>query len=423
MTRVFISHSSKGDPRAESVRKHVVEGLRAKRYDVVVDTDALGPGRDWCPLLYQWLGECDAAVVLFNSAALDSAWVRREVSILMWRRALNPAFLVVPVLIGEVRSTHLREKGFTDVLPVEFARVPPGEPTDEAQALSERVLHEFADLPDTRNDSDHLRDWISDIAAYLRQAGDPGALRRAADRLGIHADDLRHVESLVGSCTFLAHQMIGTADRRLVHALHALASSLSDDTLNRLVQQIIPTWINAESARLLLPPAAPDRRTVALNARYPQTAQHYLDRAVCLRLDLYYLKSAGGIPLGEDAAEEFTEQCVDAVRDLLNFPPDVPVSRFRPRDDDAWQFLSIDVRGVRPALVAHVVRELHTLFPWLLLILLTGESLPDEETLRSWRVDDLVVVTPHLGEDEELLGHQLTRDLSDLPGRLHGRRR
>ncbi|MEU1045900.1 toll/interleukin-1 receptor domain-containing protein [Streptomyces sp. NPDC005897] len=435
MPTVFVSHSAKGDPIATAVQQSLVRGLRARNYAVRIDTDALRPGQDWCPLLFHWLGECDAAVVLLNAKALTSFWVRREVNILMWRRALNPSFRVVPVLVGQVSSKDVQDAGFSDVLPVECARItsaPSGRSTGEAadedfdgelDSLAAGVLKEFADLPHNSRDSDDMRRWISRIAAFLRRAGDLQALKGAARMLGITGEDLRHVESQVGSCEFLAHQLLGTADARLVGALMELGPHLGMDALEQLVIQVRPTWINGESARHLLPPAAPDRRTIALNASYPETADSYVARAVCLRLDRYYMKAAGGIPLGEDAAQELTEQCMDAVRQLLNYRPGTPVSAFRPRPGGAWQYLTIAVHGVRPALVAQVVQELHVRFPWLLIVLLTGLVMPDEETLRSWCVDDLVVVTPYLDEDEEIEGDRLSRDLSGIVGRLNGSRR
>jgi hypothetical protein len=435
MPTVFVSHSAKGDPLATAVQQALAQGLRARHYDVRIDTDALRPGQDWCPLLFHWLGECDAAVVLFNAKALESYWVRREVNILMWRRALNPSFRVVPVLVGQVSSKDVQDAGFSDVLPVECARIPAtasdgmagdsagGAWVGELDSLADVVLKEFADLPDNSEDSDDMRRWISRIASFLRRAGDQQALKGAARMLGLAGEDLQHVESQVGSCEFLAHQLLGTADARLIGALMELAPHLGMDALEQLVTQVRPTWINAESARHLLPPAAPQRWTIALNASYPETADSYVARAVCLRLDRYYMKAAGGIPLGEDAARELTEQCMDAVRQLLSYRPGTPVSAFKPRSGGAWQYLTIGVQGVRPALVAHVVRELHAQFPWLLIVLLTGSVMPDEETLRSWCVDDLMVVTPYLDEHEEIEGDRLARDLSGIVGRLNGSRR
>ncbi|MER6915297.1 toll/interleukin-1 receptor domain-containing protein [Streptomyces sp. NPDC000594] len=451
MTQVFISHSAKRDPGTLAVIERVTDGLAARRFEVRVDMDALRPGDDWCDTLYQWLGECDAAVVFFNEAALTSFWVRREVNILLWRRALNPRFRVIPVLMGSMTSQRLRDEGFTDVLPVEFARdngpdAGPGTGPDAGpgtgpdaeldaeldagpdatERLADAVLERFPEQPapgegTEGSDTDPMRHWVGRIADQLGQAGSDRPLLKAARVLGIREDELGHVRADAGACRLLAHRMLGTvAGAPLKSALMELSGSLGTDQLNRLIAQLLPIWVNGESARHILPP--PNRsgsRAVVLNACQQSTAQHYVDRAMCLQIDRYHVESAGGLPLGEDAAEELTEECVEAVRKLLNHPPGWPPERFRPREG-VLHCLSVDVAGLRPAVVAGAVGALRHRFPWLVLLLLTGESVPDRRTLDAWRLDDLVMVAPGLTGDEEILGYQLTRDLLDLPKRLNG---
>lgn len=63
---------------------------------------------------------------------------------------------------------------------------------------------------------------------------------------------------------------------------------------------------------------------------------------------------------------------------------------------------------------------MHDLFPWLLIILLTGDSVPDAATVGEWKVDDLVVLSPLLAEEAEFGGYQLTQDLRNLLNRLNG---
>ncbi|WP_327065449.1 toll/interleukin-1 receptor domain-containing protein [Kitasatospora sp. NBC_01302] len=422
MAQIFISHSSKGDPLAGRLRDRLVEGLRARNHDVRVDVEALRPGQDWCPVLYTWLAECDAAIILFNEAALDSHWVMREVNILMWRRALNPSLLVVPVLVGDVTSNDLRDKGFTDVLPVQVARLAPGAcQDDDLGRLADSVLREFADLPDLRAGEDHMRSWISKIATYLKQTADQGVLTEVARALGVPEADLGNVNALAGGCTFLAHQLLGTSNSAgLRRAINAIAPHIDPGKLGQLVAQITPTWINAEAARRIIPPPAQsERRAVLLNACEQTTAGQYVDRAMCLQFHLYHFEAAGGIPLGEDTAAELLDQCVESVRGLIRFPPTARPAQFRPRAEEL-HCLSIDVSAVRPAVVAEVLQRLHDLFPWLLIILLTGDSVPDAATVGEWKVDDLVVLSPLLAEEAEFGGYQLTQDLRNLLNRLNG---
>jgi len=424
MVNVFISHSSKRDPLARKVRKSVVDGLTAMNYEVNVDTDALPAGRDWCLQLMWWLAECDVAVVLLNERALDSHWVRREVNILMWRRALWPSLRVLPVLVGNVTPDQFENRGFEDLLSLECVQLPHehGEDACEyAQKLAAAALGEFAELPDVRHESDHMRRWVEDVAALLETIDVPGALRDAGRALGIENEDLHHLEAHAGAGRLLAHHMLAMASTTgLREALYEIARKrrLSRDDLTLLVALLTPTWIDGDAARLLLPSdGLHTKRLVALNARDPDTAGQYVDRAMCRQIKYYRFHAAGGIPMGEDALEDLVTQCVDAVRQVLRAPKWQDHRKFRPRED-FLHCLILNVRSVRAQLVEQVVARLHDLFPWLLIVLLSDECDPVRARLAQ-RLENLVVL-PDLTEDEEALGYQLTHELKDLPDRLHG---
>ncbi|WP_197371291.1 toll/interleukin-1 receptor domain-containing protein, partial [Streptomyces clavuligerus] len=290
-----------------------------------------------------------------------------------------------------------------------------------AERLAASVLGRFPEQPGPAADGDPMRVWVARLAEQLRQTGNDRPLLAVARSLGIEEAELADVRADSGACLLLAHRLLGTVEgAALKSALMELAPYLSSDQLHRLVAQLLPVWVNGESARHILPPPGCGRsRAVVLNARQHSTAGHYVDRAMCLQLDRYHLAAAGGLPLGEDAAGELVEECVDAVRALLHYPPGVPPERFRPREN-VLHCLSVDVSALRPAVVAEAVGEVRRRFPWLVLILLTGGTVPDDRTLRDWRLDDLVMVAPQLTEDEEILGYQLAEDLRELPRRLNG---
>jgi hypothetical protein len=424
VTQVFISHSSRADPLARQVRERIAAGLKTKHYEVKVDTDALKPGEDWCPTLYKWLAECDAAVVLFNQEALDSFWVRREVNILMWRRALNPGLVVVPVLIGGLKTAALRDNGFSDVLPVEFARAPT-EVQDESviEDLVKQVLQQFAELPDLSTESDSMRKWIELVADYLERTRKKKALTEAVRALGIADEYLPSMDAQAGVGQFIAQQMLDAAPGgQLMKAILEIAPHLDGDSLERLITQVTPAWISGEVARHLLPPGAEKashRRTVAMNACESRTAQQFVDRAMCLDFAHYHIGAAGGVAVGEDLAQETLDQCFRAVRHLLGLPPDWPLEKliFRP---GCFHFLILTMHRLRPEIVAEVVTELHRVVPQMIIILLTGDTPPTAEALREWRLDEVIVLSPPLGPDEETLGYQLAHDLRSIPDRLNG---
>ncbi|NUO45550.1 MAG: toll/interleukin-1 receptor domain-containing protein [Streptomyces sp.] len=421
MINVFVSHSAKRDPLALRVAQRVLTGLKAEaRYEVRLDMDALQAGREWCLQLMRWIAECDVAIVLLNASALKSTWVRREVNILMWRRALCPSLRVLPVVVGGVTAGQLEDEGFEDLLPLQVAKLPYDADDDTyAERLADAVLGEFAALPDIQHPTDHMRRWIEDVVKRLNTVHDPKALLATGRALGIEEQDLQQIGALAGGGEFLAHHMLSTATAaRLREAVYEIAQSMSMDELRKLITLLTPTWIDAEAARRLLPPdGLASKHLVALNARDTGTAGQYVDRAMCRQIMYYRYRAAGGIPTGEDAYDDLVAQCVEAVRQVHHYPAWRDIAKFRPRDG-FLHCLILDVHEVRPRLVERVVARLHELFPWFLIVLLVDEHDPARARLAS-RLADLVVL-PRLAEDSEDFGYQLTQELKDLPDRLNG---
>jgi hypothetical protein len=113
--KLFISHSSKLDDL--NISNHsaknsnlellfdVIKGVEAEYDEVIqilVDKDDLGlpVGHDWEKRLNEWLAECHAAIILFSRPAIENSnWVKKEASILSWRRELDKNFRLIPVLL------------------------------------------------------------------------------------------------------------------------------------------------------------------------------------------------------------------------------------------------------------------------------------------------------------------------------------
>ncbi|MCB1743275.1 MAG: toll/interleukin-1 receptor domain-containing protein [Gammaproteobacteria bacterium] len=124
--KIFISHSTKTEPNlrllgelvdaiADRVIEHAGDRLSLR---TVYDRADLVAGDAWYERISQWMAECHVAVILFSEAALfDSDWVRREAAVLTWRRELQKEFVLLPVLLGEVRAEAL-EQGIYGVMRV-----------------------------------------------------------------------------------------------------------------------------------------------------------------------------------------------------------------------------------------------------------------------------------------------------------------
>jgi len=113
--KLFISHSSRldesegiNDPEKNKnleLLLDVIKDIKQEYGDaieVLVDKDQHGfpVGHDWEKRLNEWLAECHAAVILFSKRALDNSnWVKKEATILSWRRELDIDFILIPVLL------------------------------------------------------------------------------------------------------------------------------------------------------------------------------------------------------------------------------------------------------------------------------------------------------------------------------------
>src|SRR5216684_5215288 len=137
--RIFISHSN-SDPDSPAYVEAANHALTAAGFEVLVDRIRLQPGEEWRDEIYLWMGLCHGAVVLVSPAAIkiESIWVPRETSILLWRRTLDPRFIVIPVFLGGVTAADLQRGAFADMQLTEIQAVPATTPTELANLLVAR---------------------------------------------------------------------------------------------------------------------------------------------------------------------------------------------------------------------------------------------------------------------------------------------
>lgn len=105
---VFISHAALPEP-ASTVLSDLSELARRLGFDVYLDRDfaAEVAGERYEPPLWEALHRCNAAIVLLTPDALDSAWVKAEVSRLMGRKHDDPQLLIVPLFTHGTSPTDL----------------------------------------------------------------------------------------------------------------------------------------------------------------------------------------------------------------------------------------------------------------------------------------------------------------------------
>jgi hypothetical protein len=290
--RIFISHSSKDDSYAGLVRDAVAQGL-SDGFDVLLDAERLDPGDRWRAKLHRWLGVCDGAVLLFGPAALESDWVRKEATILTWRREFEREIRIVPAIFGGVRKQTLDDHGFA-ALQIEenqFARLSAAEEQsgtdgERAALLAQRIVKGFDGLaPLPGNSSMSL--WVREVADMIRENT---FLDQAADRL-FEAADFEAGQDPVGSdrgaefgvsAERVAYQILHSDPESIEQAFDELLRGQIRDQV-KLVRLVTPSWVPAESAQAIAAAAerTTGRRLVALRANRTNTPDHVVLKGTC----------------------------------------------------------------------------------------------------------------------------------------------
>ena len=135
---VFISHSTKTDD-AQAYLDAILDALRESKITPLLDQEGLGAGDYWREKLYIWMAKAHGAVLLLTEEALDSEFVPIEASVLAWRSRLQPDFVFVPVLVGNVTREDLK-KGVLGKLYLEEIQMAAG---DDPQTVAAKVVEAF----------------------------------------------------------------------------------------------------------------------------------------------------------------------------------------------------------------------------------------------------------------------------------------
>jgi hypothetical protein len=418
--KVFVSHSSRDD---DSFGGEMLSAVRTglAGHQVFVDIDELQPGDEWRAVLYHWLAECQGAVVLLSRNALASPWVRREVNVLLWRRALGYPLFIVPAILDDLSAADLKDAGFEDLVELQVARFRPGEPALDPAELAARVVARFPDAADFPEDKSPMANWITVVAYCLSQVGNRESLVDAARELLVEEAYLDRVRDPQAGCRFLAQQLLAQwHGKNLLLATGKIARFTPPWPMRQLIANVSATWVDSEAARALLDYSVGRPGTVVLNARSQASAMQYVERASCCSPSGFQCETVSAVA-GEAFLEEFERDCVKAVAGLLNVKPDsgYTVDEAVPDDSDAL-FLIIDPRNTPRGLVAEGVRAVHNRFPWLVMVLLTGPDLPTDADLSAWQLTRPRRLEPALGPGVELRALQIIGALEKLRDKMSG---
>jgi TIR domain len=414
VSKIFISYCTR-DADAWDIIRNTRDRLEADGYEVFLDALVLRPGDEWRPRLNQELAECRVAIIFLSEQALQSSWVRREIEILLWRRALRSPVSIIPVLLGGLRSDKVVQAGFTELRSLQYASVSYDDTTDETV---EKIVARLAGLPVDVPGDDKMADWIERISEHLTEAHGTHYLRKAAIALGVPDGDVPTVMLPVDGGRFFAYQMLGCGrSSKLEAAVAALAVKLTSERLARLIDEVRATWVNPAAARLVLQlPDDAGHTLFLLNANEQDTGKLYVDRAYCCALTGFGRESAGGI-VGEEGELGLPPQYEKALGELYCWTPSFP--RTEPEGDGCY-YLAIKPEPYKFKETLAAIRRMQEKFPRLVVILLTGTDGLAGDGMAESGIDDCLPLEPGLAEGDEQHGLWVGSQLDALCNRASG---
>lgn len=379
--RIFISHSAK-EPEARALQDALVAALRAperaERFGVLLDKVTLEPGDMWRSRINLWVGGCDAAVILLSRAALESAYVAYEASILSYRCAMKDSLFLLPVLLEDVAPADLAKGRLSPAQLAEIQVVSgKGKAADEIAAevvarLEEKVQPGITPL---ERRAQHL--------ANLLDRFKPSQLATAAEKVDLDVD--RWIPFAEEKLPLrLAIQLLSVGMQAAVPALLSLRAHIPDKTeraswVEAMVQQVASSWVDPRS-RDRLPRIAKGEEpfaAVGINACHPLTAKMYVLCASCGDPEDTWRPVECDAIVGEDRVEQVIEKLAEklgrALAQCLDCAPGEVREELEAMNSYVRQPVVVALPGV--GITDEILEALRGRFPYVTFFLLFGKTL------------------------------------------------
>jgi TIR domain len=371
--KIFISHSTKTEEAEKFL--DAVEHALAEDFDVRLDRTGLKGGDDWRAKLYEWMDEVHGAVLLLTAEALDSKFVQLEASVLSWRRFRQPKFVLLPVLVGEVKVEDISKGVFGEM---ELNRVQAVSLEDPAALATEvaRLLQVLKERDTPRTAKEVLENRV---AKLLKKENTEEDLRD----VGRQSLGWTNKDFVAGADYYekFARDLLRADISTACDAIKKLAAAGMGDA-EELLDLVTPCWVGEEDARPIAKLALSEqsRRAVSLNTDDPWTLHTYISRScyTSLRHGLAVCELVP--PVYEDTLSHFRQQILEAFKPKNPFagaPGAEEVKRLiKKRDEKAEPVFVFFPAGYVPD--AKILGPLRDEFKTVTFVVLAGDE-PDEK--------------------------------------------
>ena len=434
---VFLSHSSRERDASElgpgdSLNKHryrkkylgqllgeLGEQLNAAGFQPWRDRIDLGAGEAFDTLIYDALARCGAAVILIDRDTLESDYVTKEATILVWRQSIGDPVYLLPVLLGDVTEAEVRESrlgrqsGLDRLSLIRAANRKSNcrAAFETAEQISERLVKEAVGLGGM--DSPKQR-WIDDVSHFLSGASD-NALLRAAQKIGV---DQHAWHRTARKREAIAAALLSCDIRKTYGVLRDLVYQLDTDRAEKTVRHALPLWVDLNAARIVIEandlPA--EARIVGLTTDNPEYGAHLARRATACAPEYPVCKFP--VVSGEDPVRELVQRYDHTLRDLLNLPAHLTyeeMAEYLDYSRGIYVVMRCDTHS--PQTLYAVMDELHRRFPGIVIIAVAGSQRP---IWRSVRIRQAYARFAQKEEDKANWYTRSLRGLANIPREVNG---
>ncbi|MFF4209701.1 toll/interleukin-1 receptor domain-containing protein [Streptomyces sp. NPDC001796] len=394
--RVFISHSSRrrtaeelreGDtPNRHHYRKEFLGFLLDRLesaigdagFEVWVDRSQIAAGEEFEQKLSFALYTCDIGIILIDLDALDSAYVRKESTILMWRHQMDGIW-TIPVLLSGVNATDLAGSHLgpapVGLSSLSLLSAPSSKLNRQAaEELADLITGELtkgAKLPE--RDSPSTR-WIQDFVE-LTSGVSVERLWRVAEPLGVDRAEWQRARE---PHAMVAAAMLGADLHSVYKALVQLMSLVDEEKARaKTVQRALPLWVDLDAAKIVVDVGAlpADQRVLAIATPAYRLGRHVIERGTFSAPEYATLPVPD--PVGEEPFAELLHRYETTLRRTLHFFGDDTSETFASELDalGGRVFTLMRCEHLDPTTTVRLLEALRKRLPGIVYVLLgRGES-------------------------------------------------
>jgi hypothetical protein len=284
---IFLSHSTGKLPAGDlalQVKDALIGALEAKGWSVFLDSHTVKGGDLWRTEILHSLATSKAGIILLNEDAAKSDWVKAEALIMCFRKSINSAFPLLPIVLpgADIDATFLKTYE-----PFQFNEIQRSmftlKPGESVHTFAKSVANN-PNLERGKQSVPAAADWVQrvvDIIGGLK----PDVLSRVVGKLKLTAvPELLEPAPAEQICLrvrwALANLLHHESPQASFDAVKLLIPALSEESAWRLRPHLESKWVENESAELLLLAArAPEQQgLLGLNTNLQLVVDRYTER-------------------------------------------------------------------------------------------------------------------------------------------------